>query len=96
MHRRLAFGVCRADSSAKFTSDERVTALAFRPHGMSNKALGLCLTLRLVDIYSHAAYHAVFVTGNTHKLKEVRAILSEGPSPINLESRDLDGMLAAN
>ncbi|KAJ7222506.1 inosine triphosphate pyrophosphatase-like protein [Mycena pura] len=32
----------------------------------------------------------VFVTGNANKLKEVKAILSDGPKPIEIESQSLD------
>lgn len=32
----------------------------------------------------------VFVTGNTNKLKEVRAILSEGGHPIDIDSQSLE------
>jgi hypothetical protein len=32
----------------------------------------------------------VFVTGNPNKLKEVRAILSDGGHPIDIDSRSLD------
>ena len=38
--------------------------------------------------------HIVFVTGNANKLKEVRAILSDGSNgfaPIEVEARDVDG-----
>ncbi|THH06630.1 hypothetical protein EW145_g3964 [Phellinidium pouzarii] len=37
----------------------------------------------------------VFVTGNAHKLREVKAIVSDGSNgfaPINIESKDLDGL----
>ncbi|KAF9057511.1 inosine triphosphate pyrophosphatase-like protein [Panaeolus papilionaceus] len=32
----------------------------------------------------------VFVTGNANKLREVKAILSDGPAPIEIESRSVD------
>jgi inosine/xanthosine triphosphate pyrophosphatase family protein len=38
-------------------------------------------------------FSAVFVTGNANKLKEVKAILSEGGKPIEIESQSLDGKL---
>lgn len=36
-------------------------------------------------------HHTVFVTGNANKLREVKAILSDGPAPIEIESRSVDG-----
>lgn len=35
----------------------------------------------------------VFVTGNANKLREVKAILSDGGNPIEIESKSLDGKL---
>ncbi|KAH9998287.1 Ham1-like protein [Russula vinacea] len=34
--------------------------------------------------------HLVFVTGNAGKLREVREILAQGTTPVEIESRDLD------
>jgi len=34
-----------------------------------------------------------FVTGNANKLKEVKAILSEGGNPITIDSQSLDSEL---
>lgn len=41
----------------------------------------------------------VFVTGNANKLKEVRAILSDGSNglkPIEIDSRDVESTLVSN
>jgi len=37
-----------------------------------------------------ASKKLIFVTGNAHKLREVKHILSQGPAPIDLESQELD------
>lgn len=36
------------------------------------------------------AFVSVFVTGNANKLIEVRAILSDGSTPVQLESQSLE------
>lgn len=36
------------------------------------------------------------MTGNANKLREVRAILSAGGEPIEIDSKDLDGMIIAS
>lgn len=41
-------------------------------------------------LYASNNLAPVFVTGNANKLKEVKAILSEGGNPIDIDSQSLD------
>lgn len=57
---------------------------------MAPQKLGTPLTANSKFVASLLIFYLVFVTGNANKLKEVKAILSQGGHPIEIENQALD------